>query len=50
MSYETYINLLRVAEKRKRAATYSGNWQAVAEACAEIERLHTQYAKESSSG
>ena len=45
MSYETYTNLLRVAEKRKRSATYAGNWQAVAEACAEIERLHAQYAK-----
>jgi len=45
MTYETYTNLLRVAEKRKRQAAYAGNWKAVEEACAEIQRLHAQYAE-----
>ena len=45
MTYETYTSLLRVAEKRKRSARVVGDWKAMAEACAEIMRLHNEYAK-----
>lgn len=46
MNYETYTNLLRIAEKRKRVATYSAKWELVSKTCEEIERLHAEYARE----
>lgn len=45
MNHDTYITLLRSAEKRKRRASIVGNWKAVAEACAEIVRLHSEFVK-----
>jgi hypothetical protein len=46
MSYETYVNLLNVLERRKRSAAKTGNWTIVSELCKEIVELKAQYIKE----
>lgn len=43
MNHETYENILRVAEKRKRQATMRGDWSAVSETSMEIVLLEKAF-------
>jgi len=43
MTYETYTNLIRVAERRLARARVVGAWGVVAEVVAEIAELKRQY-------
>jgi hypothetical protein len=43
MTYETYENLKRVNARRKRTATYYGNWKEVARCSEEDQRLDAEY-------
>ena len=45
MTYETYENLKRVNSRRKRQATYTGNWKEVEECCNQDNRLDQEYAR-----
>ena len=45
MTYETYENLKRVNSRRKRQATYTGNWKEVEECCNQDNRLDEEYAR-----
>lgn len=45
MTYETYENLKRVNARRKRSATYAGNWKEVSRCTEEDQRLDAQYGR-----
>ena len=45
MTYETYANLKRVNARRKRAATYAGNWKEVGRCSDEDQRLDAEYGR-----
>ncbi len=46
MTQETYENLMRVIEKRKRQAKVTGNRAALRDACEDEARLYTRFKEE----
>ena len=49
MTYETYENLKRANARRKRHATYVGNWKEVSRCSEEDQRLDAEYRRSANS-
>lgn len=50
MTYETYLNLTRVIEKRISQARKTGNHEALSEACAELYKIRRRAGLEMQKG